>query len=139
MIKEGKIEKISNLNDLDVSNNLNHNDDNHNEQKEGVLIDFENDVNHVLTSAATMMNIVNENNNNRPPTSINNELAEIKFNTQEILGLYNQKPPPPPLPLLKNQLDNNNRINLSSEDDSDLLTMSICEPLEQQKQEQQQH
>ncbi|KAH7645773.1 activated Cdc42 kinase [Dermatophagoides farinae] len=137
LIKEGKIEKISNLNDLDVSNNLNHNDDNHNEQKEGVLIDFENDVNHVLTSAATMMNIVNENNNNRPPTSINNELAEIKFNTQEILGLYNQKPPPPPLPLLKNQLDNNNRINLSSEDDSDLLTMSICEPLEQQKQEQQ--
>ncbi|OTF71863.1 Ack-like kinase domain protein [Euroglyphus maynei] len=122
LINGKKIEKISNLNDLDVSNNLNH--QNH-EQKEGILIDFENEVNHVEISPATMMNIVNENNQ---PT-ITNDLAEIKFNTQEILDLYNQKPPS--LPILENQLDN----NLSTEDDNDLFTMSTSIPNEQQQQQ----
>ncbi|XP_027203989.2 activated Cdc42 kinase [Dermatophagoides pteronyssinus] len=125
-----KIEKISNLNaldnhDLDIDHNHNHN----NEQKEGILIDFENEVNHVEISPATMMNIVNVNVNQPPSTIANNDLAEIKFNTQEILDLYNQKPSSSSSLILNNQFDSS-----QERDNDDLLTNNNV-PLEHQQQQ----
>lgn len=99
LLNEEKIEKIISVDDLVSTNCI------EKLSKEGILIDFENEVNHVSST-------INDNTQNNKIDSITNplnDLADIKFNTQEILNLYKQSD-------LKNNLPEKN------DNDNDLIT-----------------
>lgn len=78
--------------------------------KEGILIDFENEVNHVSST----INLNDDSNKINSLTNPLNDLADIKFNTQEILNLYKQSDLKTNLPEKNDNITKNDLITTAT-------------------------